>query len=213
MDTRRAFAPQQADKHIEIDDLSPDPFEQFQEWFSLAQESGIPDANAMILATSTRDGYPSARTVLMKGIDERGLVFYTNYESQKGRELAENPRASVVFYWNTLGRQIRVAGEVERVTSEESYEYYRSRHPGSRIGAWASRQSEPLGTRKELLDRVAEIATRFPGDDIPLPPHWGGYLIAPTMFEFWESRENRLHDRFRYTRRDDGTWKIQRLQP
>jgi pyridoxamine 5'-phosphate oxidase len=212
MDTRRDEQ-QTGDRHLDINDLNPDPFEQFRDWFQAAQDAGITEANAMILATATADGVPSARTVLLKGIDDTGLVFFTNYESYKGRVLAENPKASVVFYWQPVGQQIRVAGTVERVTQEESFEYFSTRHRVSRLGAWASRQSEPLGSRQELLDRVHELDERYPGDDIPLPPHWGGYRILPEIFEFWESRENRLHDRFRYTRADDGSWMIERLQP
>ena len=213
MDTRRQDISQSVDQHLDIDDLNPDPFAQFQDWYQQAWDAGIPDANAMILATATVDGMPSARTVLLKGLDETGLVFYTNYESHKGRELAENPQAAVVFYWQQLGRQVRTAGQVERVTSDESFEYFSSRHRGSRLGAWASRQSEPLESRQELLKRVQELDSRYPGEDIPLPPHWGGYRILPEFFEFWESRENRLHDRFRYSRNEDGSWDIQRLQP
>jgi pyridoxamine 5'-phosphate oxidase len=213
MDTRRDDSHQTADRHLDIDELDPDPFVEFQTWFDSARESGIPDSNAMILATSTVDGMPSARTVLLKGIDETGLVFFTNYESHKGRELTENPVAAVVFYWQPLGQQIRVAGRVERVSQEESFAYFSSRHRGSRLGAWASRQSEPLETRQELLSRVEELDQRYPDDDIPLPPHWGGYRILPDMFEFWESRESRLHDRFRYHRQSDGSWTVQRLQP
>jgi pyridoxamine 5'-phosphate oxidase len=213
MDTRRETEQRAPDRHIEIADLHPDPFVQFKEWYQTAWDSGMPDANAMILATSTIDGAPSVRTVLLKGVDDRGFVFFTNYESQKGRELAENPRAAAVFYWRELHQQVRVGGPVERVTADESLAYFQTRHRGSRLGAWASRQSEPLGFRSELLDRVAELDARYPDDDIPLPPHWGGYRILPDTIEFWESRENRLHDRFRYTIDEDGGWTIQRLQP
>jgi pyridoxamine 5'-phosphate oxidase len=213
MDTHRLSESNQVDRHIEVWDLDPNPFKQFAEWYDAAQELGLPDSNAMILATATRDGEPSARTVLLKGYDEQGLVFFTNYESHKGRELAENPRAAIVFYWHPQGRQIRVTGSVERVSQEESFDYFSTRYRGSRIGAWASRQSEPLATRQELLDRVRELEERYPDDDIPLPPHWGGYRVIPDMFEFWEGRESRLHDRFRYCLKPDGTWAIRRLQP
>lgn len=213
MDTRRQQSNQTPDRHLDISDLNPDPFAQFHAWFQDARDAALPDANAMTLATATSDGTPSARTVLMKGLDETGIVFFSNYESHKSRELTENPRAAVVFYWQPLGRQVRVAGKVERVTQDESFAYFSSRHRGSRLGAWASRQSEPLETRQELLDRVRDLEARYPGEDIPLPPHWGGYRILPEMFEFWESRESRLHDRFRFTRSDDGTWVAQRLQP
>lgn len=213
MDTYRLSQTGQADRSLEVEDLDPNPFTQFGEWFQAAQNAGLPEANAMTLATATTNGEPSARTVLLKGFDEQGLVFFTNYESHKGRELAENPRAALVFYWQPLGRQIRVTGNVERISEEESFAYFSTRHRGSRIGAWASRQSEPLSTRKDLLDRVRELEERFPDDNIPLPPHWGGYRVIPDVFEFWESRESRLHDRFRYTLHQEGTWTIQRLQP
>lgn len=213
MDTHRTSVQGEQDINLEISDLDPDPFVQFGNWYSDAQDAGIKDANAMVLATATLDGAPSARTVLLKGYDERGLVFFTNYESEKGRELAENPQAAVVFYWRELDRQVRAAGTVERVGQEESFDYFRTRHRGSRIGAWASRQSEPIDSRENLLERVREIESQFPDEQIPLPPHWGGYRLTPHMLEFWESRESRLHDRFRYTRQDDGTWSIQRLQP
>lgn len=213
MDTRRDDSHQTPDRHLDIGELDPDPFVEFQSWFNAARDAGIPDSNAMILATATANGVPSARTVLLKGVDDTGLVFFTNYESHKGRELSENPVAAVVFYWQQLGQQVRVAGQVERVSQDESFAYFSSRHRGSRLGAWASRQSEPLETRQELLSRVEELDQRYPGEDIPLPPHWGGFRILPEMFEFWESRESRLHDRFRYSRQPDGSWTVQRLQP
>lgn len=213
MDTHRTSKQGEQDAVLEISDLDPNPFVQFGEWYEAAQRTDIPNANSMTLATATADGYPSARTVLLKEYDDQGLVFFTNYDSQKGRELAENPYAAIVFYWREIDRQIRVSGRVERVSQDESFDYFRTRYRGSRIGAWASRQSEPIASREELLDRVRDIETRFPDDDIPLPPHWGGYRLTPDMFEFWESRESRLHDRFRYTPNDDGTWHIQRLQP
>jgi pyridoxamine 5'-phosphate oxidase len=213
MDTRREKFGTAPDQHLDLDDLDPDPFAQFHNWFQAAHDAGLPEANAMVVATSTADGTPSARTVLLKALDETGLVFFTNYESHKARELAENPQAAVVFYWQPLGRQVRAYGRVERVTQEESYAYFSSRHRGSRLGAWASRQSEPLASRHDLMQRVQELDEKYPDDDIPLPPHWGGYRVLPDMFEFWESRESRLHDRFRYTRSDDGSWTIQRLQP
>lgn len=213
MDTHRTSRQGEQDAVLEISDLDPDPIVQFSAWYEAAQQTDIPNANAMALATATADGVPSVRTVLLKGYDQDGLVFFTNYESEKGRELAENPYAAIVFYWREFDRQIRVSGRVERVSKEESLEYFQSRYRGSRIGAWASRQSEPIDSREELLDRVREIETRFADDDIPLPPHWGGFRLRPEMFEFWESRESRLHDRFRYTPAPDGGWTIERLQP
>ena len=213
MDTRRENVVHHVDQPIEVSDLNPDPFKQFAEWYEVARESDIPDSNAMALATASRDGIPHVRTVLLKGCDSEGLVFFTNYDSEKGQQLAENPYAAVVLFWQPLHRQIRVSGPVKRVSEAESYEYFSTRHRGSRLGAWASRQSQPVGTRKELLDRVEELEQQYPGDEIPLPPFWGGFRIYPEMFEFWEGRENRLHDRFRYTLQDDGSWTLQRLQP
>lgn len=213
MDTHRTSRQGEQDAILEISDLDPNPIVQFGAWYEAAQHTDIPNPNAMMLATATADGIPSVRTVLLKGYDEHGLVFFTNYESQKGRELAENPYAAVVFYWREIDRQIRVSGRVERVSQEESFDYFQSRYRGSRIGAWASRQSEAIDSREELLDRVREIESRFPDDEIPLPPHWGGFRLEPETFEFWESRESRLHDRFRYTLDENGAWHIQRLQP
>ena len=194
-------------------DLHHDPIEQLATWFSTAVSSAIPDANAISLATATPDGKPSARIVLLKGFDQRGFVFFTNYQSDKGRELDANPQAAFVIYWVQLERQIRVAGRVEKTTRAESEMYFRSRPRGSQLGAWVSHQSEVIDARRILDARLAEMTDRFAGSEIELPPHWGGYRIVPETFEFWQGRANRLHDRFRYTRQTDGSWTIDRLAP
>lgn len=195
-------------------DLHHDPIEQFSTWFSTAINSGLPDANAIALATATPEGRPSARIVLLKGVDERGFVFFTNYESAKGRELAANPQAAFTVYWMPLERQIRVAGTVEKTSRRESAKYFHDRPRGSQLGAWVSRQSEVIDARRILDARLAEMTQRFAGqEEIELPPHWGGYRIVPETIEFWQGRANRLHDRFRYTRQNDGVWTIERLAP
>ncbi|MDI3339999.1 MAG: pyridoxamine 5'-phosphate oxidase [Sphaerobacter sp.] len=194
-------------------DLAPDPVVQFNRWLTEALARDIPEPNAMTLATATRDGIPAARVVLLRGFDERGFVFYTNYESQKGRELAENPRAALVFHWPALGRQVRITGTVERVSPEESDAYFRSRPHGSQLGAWASQQSAVIPSREVLEARLQEVEQRFASDEVPRPPFWGGYRVAPATIEFWQSRPNRLHDRLRYVRQPDGTWRIERLSP
>jgi pyridoxamine 5'-phosphate oxidase len=194
-------------------DLDHDPIEQFSTWFSTAVNSGLPDANAISLATATPDGKPSARIVLLKGFDRRGFVFFTNYHSSKGRELDANPHAAFVIYWVQLERQIRVAGRVEKTAREESEAYFHSRPRGSQLGAWVSRQSKVIEARRILEARLAEMTERFAGGEIELPPHWGGYRVVPETFEFWQGRANRLHDRFRYTRQLDNSWVIDRLAP
>ena len=194
-------------------DLDPDPVRQFTRWFAEAAAAEIRDVNAMSLATSSRDGIPSVRIVLLKGISERGFVFFTNYFSDKGRELDANPRAALALFWVQLERQIRISGEVEKTSREESEEYFHSRPIGSQLGAWASNQSEVIGNRAELETELAEMTQRFSGGKIPLPPHWGGYRVVPQTVEFWQGRTNRLHDRFRYERQSDGNWLIERLAP
>lgn len=194
-------------------DLDPNPFQQFARWFQQAAESGAPEPNAMTLATASADGAPSARMVLLKDFDEQGFVFYTNYHSQKGRELAENPRAALVFYWAALSRQVRVVGDVARVTREESLTYFRQRPVGARLGALASRQSQVIPNREVLERRVAELTSQYAEGDMPLPEDWGGYRLAPSTFEFWQGRPSRLHDRLRYTRQPEGGWVIERLSP
>jgi pyridoxamine 5'-phosphate oxidase len=194
-------------------DLDPDPIRQFERWYDKVLENNLPEPNAMTLATAGSNGMPSARVVLLKGFDQRGFVFYTNYESQKGRELDENPHAAIVFFWAQLQRQVRVAGEVSKVPAGESEAYFHTRPPGSQIGAWASRQSRVLSNREELESRMWELARQYAGRDVPLPPFWGGYCLRPSRIEFWQNRPNRLHDRFLYSRSGGGDWKIERLYP
>jgi pyridoxamine 5'-phosphate oxidase len=193
-------------------DLDPDPLRQFQLWFAEARASGIEVPEAMALATATAAGQPSVRMVLLKGADERGFDFYTNYESRKGGELETNPYAALLFHWQPLGRQVRVEGMVERVPEQESKAYFRTRPLGSRLAAWASPQSRPLADRAELELLYAEAATRFPDDEVARPPHWGGFRLDPGTYEFWQHADNRLHDRIRYERDGDG-WKRERLAP
>ncbi len=193
-------------------DLAADPFEQFAAWLRDAEAAGIELAEAMTLATATRDGKPSARMVLLKEHGREGFVFFTGYESRKGRELAENPHAALVFYWHELGRQVRVEGTVERLPREESQAYFDTRPVGSRLAAWASPQSQPVPSR-EALDALYEQAVAANGKgDVPLPPAWGGFRLRPSSLEFWQHRKNRLHDRFRY-RLDDVVWVVERLAP
>jgi pyridoxamine 5'-phosphate oxidase len=192
-------------------DLDPDPLRQFRAWFREAEETGDGFAEAAALATATLDGRPSARMVLVKGADERGFVFHTGYVSRKAGELEANPQAALLFHWHPLGRQVRVEGRVAKTTAEESEAYFRTRPPGGQLAAWASRQSEPIESREALERRFADAEARF-GHDPPLPPHWGGYRLEPDQYEFWQHRENRLHDRFRY-RRDRDAWVVERLQP
>jgi pyridoxamine 5'-phosphate oxidase len=189
-----------------------DPIELFGEWYAAATRAGIFLPEAMTVATATRDGVPSARMMLLKGVDRRGFAFFTNYESRKGAELEANPRAALVFHWAILERQVRVEGTVSRLPPAESDAYFRSRPRGSRIGAWASRQSRTLPDRAELEARVREHDARFAGTDIPLPPFWGGFRLVPDRIEFWQGRIDRLHDRLRFER-DGASWKSVRLYP
>lgn len=189
-----------------------DPMDLFGEWFKAAEESGIFLAEATALATATPDGFPSVRMVLLKGADPRGFVFYTNYASRKATELDTNPQASLCFHWAVLERQVRIEGTVERVSKEESEAYYRSRARGSRIGAWASRQSDPLPSRGVLEERVQRFEKEYPGDEVPLPPFWGGYLLRPSRIEFWQGKADRLHERLVFTREGDS-WTTTRLYP
>jgi pyridoxamine 5'-phosphate oxidase len=198
---------------LDLSDLNPNPFLEFEKWFGTALASGLPEPTAMTLATATQEGIPSARIVLLKGFDQEGFVFYTNYESQKGRELAENPHAALVFHWPELGWQIRINGSVSQVSREESEEYFQTRPLGSKLGAWASAQSKVIRSRKELEERLAELTATFLGTHIPLPPYWGGYRLRPVLMEFWQAGASRLHDRFRYSRIAANDWKIERLNP
>ena len=217
-------------------DLDADAIVQFRKWFDqatgarrsgrvrkffiklyktlfLIRDGESLDLNAMTLATADRQGRPSARVVLLKGLDQRGFIFYTNYNSRKGRELEDNPEAALVFYWRDQERQVCVAGQVSKVSASESEVYFRSRPRGSRIGAWASDQSAVLANREELEETWKGFEKKFPGEDIPCPAHWGGYVLKPLRLEFWQGRPNRLHDRFRYSRKPDGSWQIERLSP
>jgi len=194
-----------------LDDLDPDPLQQFHVWFADAGAAGVPMPEAMALATA-REGRPSVRMVLLKLADERGFGFHTHYESRKGLELALNPYAALLFHWQPLGRQVRVEGIVARIAAEESESYFRTRPLGSRLAAWASPQSRPLSDRGELERLYEEARARFPGDDVPRPSHWGGLRLLPEAYEFWQHGENRLHDRVRYLR-DGGDWRRERLAP
>jgi pyridoxamine 5'-phosphate oxidase len=193
-------------------DVDADPVVQFGRWFEQAEQAGLVEPTAMALATATPDGRPSARMVLLRGFDERGFVFYTNYSSSKGAELAANPRAALVFWWDKLERQVRIEGRVEQTSRQESEAYFRSRPPGSQLSAAASPQSQVIDGRAMLEERVARLATGYPDGEVPLPSFWGGYRLAHEVVEFWQGRPNRLHDRLRY-RRSGDTWKIERLAP
>lgn len=192
--------------------IKKSPFEQFEIWFNQALEGDFTDPNAFALSTVSKDGKPSSRILLLKGYDERGFVFYTNYESRKGCELEQNPYAAMLFFWDKFERQIRIEGRVERTSFEESEKYFQSRPYTSRLGAWASEQSRVLKSRFTLMRKVAMLMLKYP-TSVPLPPHWGGYRLIPEQFEFWQGRESRLHDRFRYILQADGTWQIDRLYP
>lgn len=199
---------------LDESDLIDDPIELFRRWFDEAARAGMPQVNAMTLATVDGDGRPSARTVLLKGVDDRGFQFFTNYESRKAAELEANPNAALVFLWIPLERQVRVTGAVARLTPEESDAYFATRPRGSQVGAWASQQSQPLASRDELEQRWQRLEDQYGHDPVPRPDHWGGYLVTPREIEFWQGRENRLHDRFAYTRAADGHgWERTRLQP
>lgn len=194
-------------------DALPDAIAQFERWFNDALAAAVNEPNAMTLATADADGAPHARVVLLKGFDQRGFAFYTNYDSQKGVQLAANPRAALVFYWAPLERQVRIEGWVEKVTPEESEAYFRTRPRGAQIGAWGPMQSRILPTRETLDDKIEQVTRQLEGKPVPLPPHWGGYRVVPTAIEFWQGRPSRLHDRLEYVRDEQGAWNLRRLSP
>jgi pyridoxamine 5'-phosphate oxidase len=194
-------------------DLARDPFRQFEKWFQEVEAAKIPEPNAAIVATATRDGRPSARTVLLKGVDGRGFVFYTNYDSRKGRELEANPRAAFVFPWIGLERQVIAEGTVSKVAPEESEAYFHSRPRASQLAAWASAQSSIIAGRGALDEAMKALERKYAGREAPLPPHWGGYRLMPETVEFWQGRRSRLHDRLRYRREASGGWVVERLAP
>ena len=193
--------------------VDPDPIKQFQRWFHEAIASGMKLPEAMTLSTTTREGTPSARVVLLKHVDQRGFIFFTNYESRKGSDLADHPRAALVFYWPQFDRQVRIEGTVTKTSLKESEEYFQMRPRGSRIGAHASAQSSRVNSREELERRFTELEQLYDGKDIPCPPNWGGYCVHPERIEFWQGRENRLHDRILYERMQTGGWSLSRLAP
>ena len=194
-------------------DLDPSPFIQFGKWFQEALSAELIDPNAMTLATSSREGKPSARIVLLKDFDQRGFVFYSNYESRKGLELESNPYGAILFFWAEVERQVIINGKVSRLSRKESEEYFHTRPVGSQIGAWASRQSQVISGPEVLESRVKELKRKYRGKEIPMPSYWGGFLLDPSTFEFWQGRPNRLHDRLRYTLQSKGHWQIERLSP
>jgi pyridoxamine 5'-phosphate oxidase len=194
-------------------DLARDPIQQFRKWWQQIIDSQVTEPNAMTLATASADGMPTARVVLLKGFDEEGFVFFTNYNSYKGLQLSENPRACLVFHWKELERQVRIIGLVEKVADEESDAYFKSRPVGSRIGAWVSPQSQVIDNRQWLDDAYAQRAKELEKEDIQRPPHWGGYKVMPVVVEFWQGRPSRLHDRLQYTLLEGGAWQVERLAP
>ncbi|HEV2853410.1 MAG TPA: pyridoxamine 5'-phosphate oxidase [Thermoanaerobaculia bacterium] len=194
-------------------DLAADPVDQFRLWLEQARAVDPLEFTAMTLATADREGRPSARVVLLKGLDERGFVFFTNYESRKAAELLANPRAALVFYWAVLDRQVRIEGTVEKTSREESEAYFETRPRGSRLGAWASPQSRPVPGRREIERRLEDTAGRFADGDIPLPDFWGGFRVRHETVEFWQGRPDRLHDRLCYVRQPEGGWRVERLAP
>ncbi|MBE9179152.1 pyridoxamine 5'-phosphate oxidase [Oculatella sp. LEGE 06141] len=208
-DLRRNYAL----RELRESDVDSDPFRQFQRWFDEAIAAELPEPNAMTLATATETGMPSARVVLLKGFDQRGFVFYTNYNSRKGKELSQNPRAGLVFWWAELERQVRIEGTVERVSSDESDAYFHSRPIGSQLGAWVSDQSQTIPSRQVLEERLQALQTKYQDGDVSRPPHWGGFRVVPQAIEFWQGRPSRLHDRLLYSRVEGDRWQLERLSP
>ena len=194
-------------------DIDPSPFTQFGKWYEEASNAGFVHPDAFSLATSTDDGNPSVRMLLLKGFDEAGFVFYTNSESRKGGELTENPHAAICFWWDKLERQVRIEGDIKKVPEEEAAAYFHTRPRGSQIGAWASRQSSVIKNRDHLDKRFRELEAEYDSREIPKPPYWNGYILVPSAIEFWQGRPNRLHDRLRYRKMENGTWVIERLSP
>ncbi len=194
-------------------EVAENPFLQFADWWQQAIESELDEVNAMTLATASLEGVPAARIMLLKGYDEKGFVFFTNYESAKGLQLAENPRVALLFFWKELERQVRITGMAEKVSATESDEYFLSRPTGSQIGAWASPQSHVIENRSWLENRVKELEAKFSTEKLARPSHWGGYRVKPVIIEFWQGRSSRLHDRIQYTLQDNNSWKIERLAP
>lgn len=194
-------------------DAEKNPFKQFEKWFSEAMKAQVLEPNAMTLATATKNGVPSARIVLLKGFDESGFVFFTNYSSCKGQQIAENPKAALVFFWGDLERQVRIEGDIEKISQEDSEEYFHSRPKGSQLGAIASPQSQVIPDREFLEKNLEDLTTTYQGKEIAKPDHWGGYKVVPVAFEFWQGRSNRLHDRILFSKNTDGSWKTERLAP
>ena len=200
-------------KMLQETDVHADAIEQFKTWWTEAVDSAIDEVNAMTLATASAQGKPSARVVLLKGFNESGFIFFTNYHSQKASEIEENPRVSLVFFWKELERQVRIDGTIKKITAEDSDEYFYSRPVESRIGAWASPQSKVIASRKVIEENVVELEKSFAGKTIDRPPHWGGYIVKPVVIEFWQGRSSRLHDRLQYSLNEMGQWEIKRLAP
>jgi pyridoxamine 5'-phosphate oxidase len=207
-DLRRDYARARLDEAS----VAADPLVEFARWFEEAVKAEARDPNAMTLATASAEGVPTARIVLLKGFDERGFVFFTDYRSRKGTELARNPRAALVFYWPELERQVRISGTTSQTDRQESEAYFRSRPRASRLSAWISHQSQVIEGREQLEAQIPELERRYPGDDVPLPPYWGGFRLSPEAIEFWQGRTSRLHDRLRY-QREGERWRIERLSP
>jgi len=200
-------------KSLSESDVDTNAIKQFEKWWHEAVNSKIDEVNAMTLATASLDALPSARIVLLKEVNEKGFVFFTNYESYKAQQLAENPKACLVFFWKELERQVRITGLIEKISGKQSDEYFRSRPESSRIGAWTSPQSRVIEDRDWLDEKFNELVNKMEGTVIPRPPHWGGYIVKPVVIEFWQGRPSRLHDRIQYTLEENGGWKIERLAP